>query len=195
MILKLSLSLVFFSLFSCVTPPLPGMEGNVISQTQYENILNLNSEQIETYSGFYNTINMSATLLRTEVAVAQLKQQARLYQWDNSKYQEEFSKRKASLQSHSEVFVSLYTPERKHDDLHKNQTLWKIFLDVGGKRYEGKVKKIKLLTTEVQSLYPYYNRFSSPYTVTFPVSTSSLENQEVKFTLTGSVGSAVVAFK
>lgn len=183
-----------FVVFSCATPPQPGMEGNIINQSEYERVLDLNSKNIETYQGLYNTVNMSAALLRSQLSEAQLKQKARLYQWDNPHYQEEAQKRIESMKKQTEVFVSFYTPEKKHDDLHKNQTLWKIFLDAGGKRYEGKAQKVKLLTSEVQGLYPFHNRFATPYTITFPVPTSALEGKEAKLTITGSVGSAAVVF-
>lgn len=98
------------------------------------------------------------------------------------------------MKKQTEVFVSFYTPEKKHDDLHKNQTLWKIFLDAGGKRYEGKAQKVKLLTSEVQGLYPFHNRFATPYTITFPVPTTALDGKEAKLTITGSVGSVAVVF-
>ncbi len=181
-------------LASCATPPQPGMEGNIIGQSDYERILELNSKNIETYQGLYNTVNMSAALLRTQLSDAQLKQKARLYQWDSPRYQEESSKRIETMKKQTEVFVSFYTPEKKHDDLHKNQTLWKIFLDADGKRYEGKAQKIKLLTSEVQGLYPFHNRFATPYTITFPVPATSLEGKETKLTITGSVGSVAILF-
>jgi hypothetical protein len=92
------------------------------------------------------------------------------------------------------MFLSLYTPERKHDDLHKNKTLWKIFLDSQGRRYEGKAVKIKLLTNEIQAMYPEHTRFATPYLVTFPVSTKSVDGQPTKLTLTGTVSSVSLDF-
>jgi len=84
---------------------------------------------------------------------------------------------------------------RKHDDFHKNQTLWKIFLDVDGKRHEGKTKKIKLLTEELQGIYQFHNRFSTPYSVVFPVPMKQIEAaKEVKITVTGPVGSATLEY-
>ncbi|MBL7671649.1 MAG: hypothetical protein JNM39_14280 [Bdellovibrionaceae bacterium] len=170
------------------------MEGNIIGQSEYEQILDLNSKNIETYQGLYNTVNMSAALVRSQLSEAQLKQKARLYQWDSPYYQQEALKRVETMKKQTEVFVSFYTPEKKHDDLHKNQTLWKIFLDAGGKRYEGKAQKVKLLTSEVQGLYPFHNRFATPYTITFPVPTTALDGKEAKLTITGSVGSVAVVF-
>ncbi len=186
--------LVLLLHLSCATPPTPGMEGDYLSQSSYEKILDQNTKNIETYEGLYNTLNYSATLLRSQMGEAQLKQKARLYQWNAPHYQEELTKMTANMKQQTEVFISFYTPDKKHDDLQKNKTLWKIFLDANGKRYEGKATKIKLLTNEVQGLYPYHNRFATPYTITFSVPAPEIEGRAVKLTVTGSVGAATVEF-
>lgn len=180
--------------WSCSHNNVPGMEDKVISQNQYEDLIESSTKKIETYNGLYNAVNAGATLLRPKVIDGQLKQSARLYLWDPEKYKDEKSKKDESIKKQTELFMSFYTPERKHDDLHKNQTLWKIFLDVGGKRYEGKATKIKLLTNEVQGLYPYHTRFATPYLITFPVSMASIENLEAKVTVTGTVSSLSFEF-
>lgn len=182
------------SLCSCVTVIQPGMENNIISQSDYDKVLDSQTKNIETYNGLYNTVNMSGSLLRNVLIEAQLRQMARLYQWNTSKFEEEKKKRLEASQKSTEVFVSFYTPEKKHDDLNKNQTLWKIFMDVGGRRLEGKATKIKLLTNEVQGLYTYHSRFSTPYMITFPIPTNEVEGRETKLTITGTVGSASLTF-
>ena len=167
----------------------------VISQGEYEKRIEVFSRKIETYQGLINTIHMSATLLNSQVIEAQLLQKARLFQWDQTTLDSERQKALEEVNKTTQIFVSLYTPEKKHDDLHKNQTLWKIFMDANGKRYEGKVKKIKLLTDEIRGLYAYHTRFATPYSIVFPVSVRSIENTNIKLTVTGPVGSATVQFK
>lgn len=166
----------------------------VISQSEYEKRIEDYTKRTETYNGLMNTLHMSATLINSQTSEAQLMQKARLYQWDQPTFDTERQKADTEMNRVTQVFVSLYTPERKHDDLHKNQTLWKIFLDANGRRWEGKATKIKLLTNEVQALYPDHTRFATPYLITFQVPVKSIETQPVKLTLTGSVTSASVQF-
>lgn len=193
---NLILALFFVSILqaACSTEPIKNNEVPTLSQSEYESVVEKFSPQIEKYEGLYNTINMSATLLNSEVVDAQLKQNARLYQWDKNKFDAEKSRVTSDLSKQTEVFLSFFTPESKHNDLHKNKTLWKIFLDADGKRYEGKATKMKLLPTEIQSLYPNHTRFAVPYMVSFSVPTSSIENSESKLTITGPVDSASVTF-
>jgi hypothetical protein len=197
--LRKSILFLFFSgagIISCTTTKdaiSPSIQ--LISESEFQNVLSSHTRQKQIYSGLYNSMDITATLITSKVAAAQMDQMARLYLWDENKYTQEKVKSEEKLKKETEFFVSFFTPERKHDDLHKNQTLWKIFLDVGGKRYEGKTKKIKLLTEEIQGIYAYHNRFATPYSVIFPVAVKNIESfKEIKMTVTGPVGSATLEF-
>lgn len=173
----------------------PSPTVKLISESDYNNSLKKNSRHQQIYSGLYNSIDMTAAVLNTEVLEGQVDQQARIFIWDENKYTQEKATADSKLRKESEFFVSFFTPERKHDDLNKNKTLWKIFLDVDGKRYEGKTTKIKLLTEELQSIYPFHNRFSTPYSIVFPIPMKNIETaNSIKLTITGPVGTAAVDF-
>lgn len=167
---------------------------NIMSESKYQSVVDEYSDSTERYSGLYNTITMRSTLVNSKVAQAQLDQNARIFLWDQNKFNEEATKTSQRLAKETEVFISFYTPTRKHDNLHRSKTLWKIFLDVNGKRYEGKASKIKLLLPEVQGLYAYHTTFATPYSVIFPVPVSQVEKFDSKLTVTGPIGTANVNF-
>lgn len=185
---------LFLALTACSSYQVTPAGRTVRTGTDYETVVEKNSDKIRRYSGFYNTLDMEATLLNSEVAAAQLDQSAMLYQWDEKKYNEEKAKFENRLSKQTEVFLSFFTPERKNDELYKANTMWKIFLDVDGKRYEGKATKVKLQLAEIQALYPFHNRFYTPYSVVFPVPMRSLEGKAMMMTVTGPVGSGVLEF-
>ncbi len=185
---------VFILNFGCASREVNSHGLEIMTETQFNEILDDSTRHEQIYSGLYNAVDIFGTVLNSRVRMAQLDQSARLYQWDSAKFSDEKKKSEESLNKESEFFVSLYTPERKHDDLHKNKTLWKIFLDANGKRYEGTATKIKLLTSEVQGLFPTHNRFSTPYSIKFNVSMTSIEHQPLHFILTGPVGSVKMEF-
>jgi hypothetical protein len=191
LICLLTLSAVFAG---CANRPIPGPGIETLSESQYEDQIEPYTQRTQKYEGIMNVLTFSATLLNTKVMQAQLMQKARLYQWDASTLSSETQKANEDMSKNAQIFVSFYTPERKHDDLHKNKTLWKIFLDVDGHRYEGHATKIKLLTNEVQALYPDHNRFSTPYMLSFPISIKSIDGKSVRLTITGTVASASVDF-
>lgn len=166
-----------------------------ISNSDYENLVEKKTKKVEIYDGLYNKLAINATWLDSEMSEGALAYRARLSQWPEPKFREEKSKLIASHATSTEFFVSFYTPERKHADLSQNKNLWKILLDVNGQRYEGKAAKVRLLLSEVQALYPRHNRWSTPYIITFPVSTTQVENKTAVLTITGTLGSAQVNFE
>jgi hypothetical protein len=193
--MKITKALSFILLTACATHEVTSTGLELMTESQYEAIIDTFTDRIETYKGLYNAVQVSATIINTPVAMAQIDQKARLYQWDQKKFNSERSATQDKLTKKTEIFVSFYTPERKHDDLHKSDSVWKIFLDVDGQRFEGKATKMKEQTIEIAGIYSYHTRFSTPYSVTFPVSTKRIENQPSKLTLTGPAGSAQLNFR
>lgn len=180
---------------ACATTTTNNAGVSVLSKNAYENLVDRWSDRIEDYNGLNNTVTLQATLLNPEVARGQLDQNARLYQWDQVQYDNEKKNLENRQTTETQVFVSFYSPERKWDDLYKSKTLWKIFLDANGQRYEGKATKVKLLIPEIQSLYHYHTSFATPYIITFPVGANTLGANPARLVLTGAIGSVTLNFE
>lgn len=161
-----------------------------ISASQYTDLLEKKTKKIEVYDGLYNILTVQATWVDSSLSEASLSQSARNFQWNEQLYKEEREKKININSTSTQFFISLFTPERKHSNLSKTKNLWKIFLEVDGQRYEGKATKVKLLQSEIQAQYPFHNRWSTPYLVSFPIATSLIENKPAILILTGAVGSA-----
>jgi hypothetical protein len=147
------------------------------------------------FAGLYNTFELKATLLNTQVQEALIERQAEYYQWDASQAATERERATQELGSETKMFLSFSTPERKNDNLADSKTIWRIFLDVGGRRYQGQAKRDRRLIAELQSLFPYHTRWNTAYLLTFPVSTTAIETQDVKLTITGPLGTRVLEYK
>ncbi len=191
-ILQSMASLIVFGLLAgCATNLPPG----AISRDQYEDLILSKVQHTQKYSGFYNDYDVNALLMTPDTVMAQQQFLQGIYQWSDEKKQEELEKVEESFAKETEVIISFYAPEKKHDDLSRNKTLWKIYLDVAGQRYEGKATKLKLLRSEVQGLYPFHTRFGSPYMVTFPYPAKQLTGQSAKVTITGPIGTMEFKFE
>lgn len=166
----------------------------LMSEAAYNATVDKWSDHIEDYNGLNNTVTIMATILNPEMVMAQVDQNGRLFQWDQITYDNEKKKAENQMATQTEVFVSFYSPERKWDDLYKSKTLWKVFLDVNGQRYEGKVSKIKLISREIEKLYHYHTNFATPYMITFPVSANSVGTNPARLVFTGAVGSVTLSF-
>lgn len=192
---KLVLALSLFAILSSCASRLPTPEGvPEVTIANYEKAVVDKTQKIEIYDGLYNKLTVQSTWVDSLLTEYGLSHSARLSQWNEVKYRDERSKRVGKNAEATEFFVSFYAPERKHTDLSSGKTIWKIFLDVNGQRYEGKATKIKSLLSEVQALYPYHNRWSVPYSISFPIATSLVEGKPAKLIFTGAVGSAELNF-
>lgn len=171
-------------------PTVPGIS---IPKTHTE-VIEKNSTGDSEFAGLYNTFELKATVLNSQVREALIQRQAEYYQWDSAQLSSEREKSLQENSSEAAVFVSFSTPERRNDNLADKKTIWRIFLDVGGKRYVGQAKKDRRLIAELQSLYPFHTRWNTPYMFTFPVAMSAIETESIKLTVTGPLGSRVLEF-
>lgn len=169
-------------------------QGRPESSKDYERLIETFSEGDTKYSGFYNAFEYKATLLNSAVRSALVSRQADYYQWSREKRQTEEENSNRELASETTVFLSFFTPDRKNDNLSDLKSIWRIYLDVGGRRYQGTAKKQRSLLAELQALYPYHTRWNTAYLVSFPVPTLAIETQKAIFTITGPLGSRTIEF-
>lgn len=188
MIRRLFIVSLLLTTAACATRETTVTGLNLMSEREYEKVLERFTHHEQQYKGLYNTMDVTATLIVPSVAHAELEQKARIYQWDRAKFQAESNKLNDELRTQTQVFMSFYTPEHKNDDLQKLGTQWRVYLEAGGRRWEGKVAKIKTPTAEIQGIYPYHVRFSTPYLVTFPTAANTVAKESARFIVTGPVG-------
>lgn len=167
----------------------------IMSASEAERLIEDRTIRKKVYDGFYNTMDVSITPHDSSVLSAILDQNARIYSWNSEKYASERSRMHSEKTSKTEFFLSFFIPEKKLDDLHKKATSWRIFLDIDGRRLEGRAVKMKNPYTELQALYPHFNRFSTPYKVTFDLPVADLETRSTALTVTGPAGSVRAEFK
>ena len=191
--MSLKWCLAFLFLVSCASTS-QNSSLSLSSEYDYTEVVEAATQKKQVYDGLVNVLDVRATLLNTNVSRLQVDQYAHMYQWDEKTFANEKAKTETNLSKQTDVFLSFFVPDRKHDDLAKSTSKWKIFLDVAGKRYEGTAKKVKTIFAEIKVLYPDHTRWSTPYMVTFPVPTSLVDNSSPKLTITGPVGSALLAF-
>ena len=157
-------------------------------------VIEANSSGDSEFAGLYNTFELKATVLNTPVREALVLRQAEYYQWDAAQVSTEREKATQENSAEAAVFISFSTPERRNDNLADKKSIWRIFLDVGGRRYVGQAKKDRRLIAELQALFPFHTRWNTPYLLSFPVGMSAIENQTMKLTVTGPLGSRVLEF-
>lgn len=194
-ILKTTLTaLTLFSLFSCASRLTPQQGIPEISLSGYQSLINEKTQRTEVYEGISNILTIQATWLDSQLTEGGLSHSARLAQWNEQTYKDEREKRINENAESTRFFVSFFTPEKKYSDLARSKSLWKVFLEVDGQRYEGKALRVKQSLSEIQVMYPYHNRWSTPYIITFPIATALVENKAATLTFTGAYASSQLHF-
>jgi hypothetical protein len=192
---QLASLLVFFIVTACATKPIVG-PGTVepMDPSDYSRMIRKHTSGTDQYRGFYQTFQADMTILTTEVQSASLRQKGNFLQWDMKQYQTEREKTLQESNAYSKFFMRFYSPEKEYDDLHKGKTIWKVFLEFSGNRFEGKVAKMPEKAVEVMTLYPHMDRFSTPYEITFNVPMTTVEQGAAKVILSSSLGQAEFSF-
>lgn len=200
MMKALVLLLAIATLSACSTTKLNG-QPPASDNTQIEVPLNYEA-RIERYSagdteyaGLYNNFQYKATLLNSNIREAINWKQGHYFAWNESQKAVAREKSNQEMSSQTKIFMQFFTPSSKNDNLADSKTIWRVYLDAGGRRYEGKVTRIRLLLAEIQALYPYATRWPTPYELTFDVPTASIEKQDSTLTVTGPLGARTITFK
>ncbi len=179
------------------TPPVVDENKSVsaMSDAEYAALLQKKTVHDRKYEGFYQIFEASALLLNLEVQDILLTRQIHFNQWVPEKIRTEREKTNQLNATQTRVILSFFSPDFQYDDLAKTNSVWHLYLEVGTARYEAKVKKVSSKLVEVKTLYPFHNRFSTPYELTFMVPVAQVEQNPVSLTLTSTLGSSTMKFK
>ena len=144
---------------------------------------NFNTKEI--YDGIAHVITLQTTFLNEETDLFMLEQKRKWFKWSESSFKKELEKKQSSRKKYTHVMMAAYASNTELDNFHKRRTLWRSYLHVDDKRYEGSISKTQLTPSEVKRLFPYYNSFASVYLVSFPIPSKITETAlKVRFSLT-----------
>lgn len=191
------LKLVMALFFILSTAACTSMEKNSLgfkpklSPSEYSKLIKDNTFNKKEYKGFYNQFDVSVTFLTTEVFSANLERMRYYLQWDEVKYQQKREEMFQTLSNSSKVFLSFYTPEPDLRNPQRPDSLWEVYLEVDGQRYEGEIKSHNEAHYLLKELYPHHTRWSNGYMISFNIPMSVVESQNSKLVLTSPAGKAI----
>jgi hypothetical protein len=165
-----------------------------MGKMEYAALLNKYTHKTNQYSGLYQTFQADVTILNSEVQSALVRQRASFQGWDEKQFQMEREKSIQEASAYSKFFLRFFAGDRDYDDLNKPKTIWKVYLDFNGSRFEGKIKKLPEKNVELSALFPNMDHFSTGYEITFSLPMTTLETGTSKITLTSSLGTAQFVF-
>ncbi|MAV90128.1 MAG: hypothetical protein CL676_01815 [Bdellovibrionaceae bacterium] len=171
-------------LSSCQTTP----------EKNYSNLIQQSSRSQKSYSGLHETFEATVVPLNRKVTQGMLEKRAELLGWTPERLQREQQKANEERLTHAKFFLRFFAPNSDYDDLHKPNSIWKIYLLLGNQKIEGEVSRDFSKLIELQAIYPGFDRFSTGYEVKFPIGQASLEDTSYSVQLTSSLGEAKFNF-
>lgn len=172
----------------------PVVIGTRMNSADYQKLVSNHTKREQKYDGFYNTLDVSATFLNSDVQTAILQKKAETLQWQNATAQAEREKLFQQNSNSTQFFVSFFIPTRRLNNLDKPDSVWKVYMEVGGQKYEGQATKNKEALETLQATYPQHSRWSIPYIVSFKIPLSQVEKQTVKLVFASSVAQSALQF-
>lgn len=171
-----------------------GQAGPDISGDDYLDRIERNTKTVTHYEGFYNKFQAFATFQNTDVQTFILQKRSSVYQWDIATAQKEREKLFQENSTQTQFFLTLYTPSPRLNDLHKSTSIWKLYLEVNGQRYEGKALRHNGKLEDIQAIFPHFNRWSVAYDLIFTTPLGMVEKHPAKLILTSTQGTASFDF-
>lgn len=165
-----------------------------VDDNEYERVLEKFTRLDRQYNGFYQTYEVQGTLLNSEVNRLVLQKTGFYHQWDGEQVRKERERSIQDISTESSFFFSFFTPERETNDLNKGTTIWKVYLESGGVRYDGRVVRRNDKLADLKAIYPYHNRWSVPYKVHFKIPMAVVEQNDCKIVFASSLGTTTFHF-
>lgn len=174
----------------------PTLIGTKLNSHNFAALIDQNTRHDQQYDGFYNKFEIYATFLNSNVQSAILQKKSEALNWDAKQAQTEREKLFQENSNQTKFAVSFFVPSVRLNDLHKKASIWRVYLDVGGKRYEGRVLKRNGKLEDIQTLFNYHSRWSVAYDIIFDIPLSGVEGQNapVNFVLTSTQGAIYLKF-
>lgn len=184
---QLSLLSIIFFLAACTTHP------HSDGRDTYLKKVDQHSAGDKQFSGVYHNFEFRSTLLTRDMSRALHNRLNQYYDWSEEEALSKLNERMNELNNKTKIWLSFYTPERKNDNLANKISIWKIYLETNGQRYEGRPYKANKNFSEAQALIHYHSRWATAYYVDFPLPTDDI-GSTAKLIITGPLGRREVDF-
>ncbi|NCN95412.1 MAG: hypothetical protein GW917_01675 [Bdellovibrionales bacterium] len=160
----------------------------------YKSLIESSSKSQKSYSGLHQSFEVTVVPLNRKISQGMIERRSELLGWTAEVKARKQTEANEARLTHSHFFLRFFSPNSDYDDLHRPNTIWKIYLILGSQKIEGKITKDFSKLIELQAIYPGFDRFSTGYEVSFPIGQASLEDTNYSIQLTSSLGEAKFNF-
>ena len=164
-------------------------------RSQYIDKIESHTAGDKQFAGLYHNFEFRSTLLTKDITRTIHDRMDMYYDWDEQTSADKWQETENKMQDNTSIWLSFFTPERKDDNLANKVSIWKIYLETNGQRYEGLARKANKNLSEAKALFHYHTRWATAYYVDFPVPTDEIQAGNAKLIITGPLGRREVNFR
>lgn len=165
-----------------------------LSNSTYKKFLKKNTKGHKEYVGLHLSFEAHLVFLDSQIQLNQIKMKSQYKNWDESEALVEKQKMEEKTAKFSEFFLSFYSPKTKRNKLDQRASDWRVVLKTGSNEFEGVIKYNDNISNHTSVFYPHLDPWGKFYSVTFPISTQSLENNKFELVLMGPEGMASLKY-
>jgi len=171
---------------------------------QYKAALTDWSREARIYRGLGVELIATATFKSSKFRDAYSNEYARAYKLTGSEKTKLLEDQKNAALAYNDFLLAAYVPDKKLDDFHKKDSIWKIYLTVGkgGLLKPLEIRKIKKVDAVTTHFFPYITPWKSVYLVRFPATSPEAGKavidsgaEHIKLIITGVLGSAEMVWE
>lgn len=171
---------------------------------QYKEALMDWSREARIYRGLGVELIANATFKSSKFRDAYSNEYARAYKLTGSEKTKLLEDQKNAALAYNDFLLATYVPDKKLDDFHKKDSIWKIYLTVGkgGLLKPLEIRKIKKVDAVTTHFFPYITPWKSVYLVRFPATSQAAGKavvdsgaENIKLIITSVLGSAEMVWE
>lgn len=171
---------------------------------QYKAALTDWSREARIYRGLGVELIATATFKSSKFRDAYSNEYARAYKLTAGEKIKLLKDQKNAALAYNDFLLATYVPDKKLDDFHKKNSIWKIYLTVGksGLIAPLEIRKIKKVDAVTTHFFPYITPWKSVYLVRFPAISPATGKvlidgnaENIKLIITGVLGSAEMVWE
>lgn len=161
-----------------------------LSHKQQTRVVRKQTKKLQVYNGLHLSFDAEIVFINSTIQNNNLRLNSQFKNWTAKEADKNKVERTQHLSENSEFFLAFYSPKTKRNKLDQAAADWKAVLKVDGQEYEGEIKVRKNISHHNKIYYPDLNPWSTPYLVTFPVSTQDLDSNKFTVLILGPEGMA-----
>ena len=171
---------------------------------QYKAALTDWSREARIYRGLGVELIATATFKSSKFRDAYSNEYARTYKLTGSEKTKLLNDQKNATLAYNDFLLAAYVPDKKLNDFHKKDSIWKIYLTVGkgGLLKPLEIRKIKKVDAVTTHFFPYITPWKSVYLVRFPATSSPAGKavvdggaENIKLIITSVLGTAEMVWE